>query len=68
MRLAHISLGILDELGYQGLNLSEGSALAEDADEEGLANSIGRCDPDSDDNALDFSVMLASPGTENFCR
>ena len=66
VRISHSSIGVIDELGY-GLELSEGSASVEDADVDGVSNSIGRCGADTDANANDFYVMDASPGAPNVC-
>jgi hypothetical protein len=67
VRISHSELGVIDELGY-GLDLSEGSASVEDADEDEVSNSIGRCGIDSDNNADDFYVMSSTPGVINICR
>ena len=68
IRLSHESLGTLDEFAYGGLNLSEGSSSFADEDDDVLVNSIGRCQPDSDQNANDFVVMESTPGTANSCN
>ena len=67
VRLSHDTIGLLDELAYGDLNLSEGSASVVDQDVEGQRNSIGRCSPDSDDNGVDFVVMSSTPGAPNQC-
>ena len=68
VRLSHESLGTLDELGYGGLDLSEGSSSFADEDDETLVNSLGRCQPDSNQNASDFVVMGSTPGLANSCN
>jgi hypothetical protein len=65
VRLSHPTLGILDELAYGGLSLSEGGV---DIDEEGIDASIGRCGDDLDQNESDFVLMTRTPGTENQCN
>ena len=68
VRLSHESLGTLDELGYGGLELSEGSTSIADEDDDILVNSLGRCQADSDQNASDFVAMESTPGVANSCN
>ena len=67
VRIVHNALGVIDELGYEELSLSEGQATVADPDSED-DTSIGRCGVDSDNNAADFFIMSATPGATNICR
>ena len=69
VRLTEVNLGVIDALGYEGLNLEEGSASVEDGEApEQAGKSLARCGLDSDNNAQDFYLLLSSPGLDNPCE
>ena len=68
IRLRQDDLGILDELAYGDLILSEGNASVVDEDITDQNNSIGRCSPDTNNNANDFVVLVSTPGAPNSCN
>jgi len=69
VRLTEVNLGVIDALGYEGLTLEEGSAIAEDGEGmEQAGKSLARCGLDSDNNAQDFYLLLSSPGLDNPCE